>query len=307
MRTLKRLLFKLMFFIIFIVFIFKVTHIFSPKKIILPTSAMKIYIKASDEVSKDKLQVNWKYVAALDSVNIHNDFSKANTSNAKELASKFIEINNTENKFKNSKYKLLSLEEVMNKLSYDSKQKEKVNDFLDTLKNRYLVDVNENKINFIKELTPISINIYKNYDILPSVAIGQAILESNWGQSDLSADYNNLFGIKSTKSWKGKTVNMKTSENYNDTVVATFRAYASKKDSLNDYAQFLKNNKRYKENGVFKAVDYINQARSIDKAGYSTKQDETGKNMYADLLTQIIKEYNLQLIDSMVQEDFFQN
>ncbi|WP_027623859.1 glycoside hydrolase family 73 protein [Clostridium lundense] len=307
MRLLKRLLFKLMFFIIFIVFIFKVINVFSPKKTILPNSAMKIYINASDEISKDKLQVNWKYVAALDAVNIDNDFSKTNINNAKELASEFIEINNTGSKFKNSNYKLLSLEEVMNKLSYDNKKKEKTYKYLDTLKNRYLVDVTENKINFIKELTPVAINIYKNYDILPSVAIGQAILESSWGQSDLSADYNNLFGIKSTKSWKGKTVKMKTSENYNDTIVATFRAYASKKESLDDYAQFLKNNKRYKENGVFKAVDYISQAKSIDKAGYSTKQDETGKNMYADLLTEIIKEYNLQLIDSMIQEDFFQN
>lgn len=296
-----------MFFIILIVFAFKVIDIFSSKRNTLPTSAMKIYIKASDEVSTNRLQVNWKYVAALDAVNINNDFSKANINNAKELANKFIEINDTENKFKNSKYKLLSLDEVMNKLSYDNKEKEKAYNFLDNLKDTYLVDVNENSKNFIKQLTPIAIDIYNRYDILPSVVIGQAILESNWGQSDLSADYNNLFGIKSTKSWTGKTVNMKTSENYNDTIVAAFRVYGSKKESLDDYAQFLKNNSRYKENGVFRAVDYVNQAKSIDKAGYSTKQDKTGKNMYGDLLIQIIKEYNLQLIDSKIQEDFFHN
>ena len=87
--------------------------------------------------------------------------------------------------------------------------------------------------------------------------------------------------------------------------MATFRVYPSKKDSLDDYAEFLKNNKRYKENGVFKAVDYINQAKTIGKAGYSTKQDKAGENVYADLLIQIIQEYNLQLIDNQVQQDFF--
>ena len=45
-----------------------------------------------------------------------------------------------------------------------------------------------------------------------SVIIAQAAIESNWGRSSLSAKYNNYFGIKAGKSWKGKTVNMKTGE-----------------------------------------------------------------------------------------------
>ncbi|MEW9094126.1 MAG: glucosaminidase domain-containing protein [Clostridiaceae bacterium] len=304
MRKLKRL-FRTIFFMIFIVAMFKVLHNFNFKKDVLPASAMKIYIKASDEVSENKLQVNWKYVAALDSLRINNDFSKANIEDAKKIADEFLEVNTSENKFKNSKYKLLSFDEVINKFSYTDKEKEKIYKFLDQLNDKYLVQVDESKKVFIEELTPTAIDIYKNYDILPSVAIGQAIIESNWGNSTLSSEHNNLFGIKSTKSWKGKTVDMKTSENYDDTIVATFRAYDSQKDSLADYAQFLKNNQRYKENGVFNAVDYINQAKAIDKAGYSTKKDEDGKNMYADLLIQIIKEYNLQLIDSKVQQESF--
>ncbi|MBC2396989.1 glucosaminidase domain-containing protein [Clostridium tetanomorphum] len=307
MKKLKKLLFKIVFFTIFIMLIFRISDIFHSPKDVFPISSMKIYIKASDEVSKNTLQVNWKYVAAIDAIRINKDFSKSNMEESKKIANDFIEINNSTKKFKNSKYQLLSLEEVMNNLSYDDKEKDKVYKFLEFLNDKYLVNVDENKKNFINELTPSAINIYNNYGILPSITIGQAILESNWGKSDLSSDYNNLFGIKSTKSWKGKTVKMKTSENYNDTIIATFRAYASKKDSLDDYAQFLKNNKRYKEHGVFNAVNYITQATSIDKAGYSTKQDENGKNMYADLLTQIIREYNLQLVDSKTQLDFFKN
>lgn len=306
MKMIKKLLFIPLFFIILIA-IYGVINILNSPKNVLPSSAMKIYIKASDEVSKDKLQVNWEYVAALDSVKLKKDFSKANINDARNIAQNFIVINNSPNKFKGSKYQLLSLEQVANKLSYSEKEKKQVFKFVDLLKDKYLVDVNDYKKSFIKELTPEAIKIYKDYDILPSVTIGQALLESNWGKSDLSSKYNNLFGIKATKSWKGKTVKMKTSENYNDTIVATFRVYPSKKDSLDDYAEFLKSNKRYKENGVFRAVDYINQAKAIDKAGYSTKQDKTGKDIYADLLIQIIQEYNLQLIDNKVQQDFFQH
>lgn len=304
MRKLKRL-FRALFFIIFIVAIFKVVNDLNIKKDVIPKSAMKIYIKASDEISENKLQVNWKYVAALDSIRINNDFSKATLEDAKKIADKFLETNTSENKFKNSKYKLLTFDEVINKFSYTDKEKQKVYKFLEVINDKYLVEVNDEKKDFINELTPTAISIYKEYSILPSILIGQAIIESNWGNSTLSAEHNNLFGIKSTKSWKGKVVDMKTSENYNDTIVATFRAYDSKKDSLDDYAQFLKNNKRYKENGVFNATDYINQAKAIDKAGYSTKKDETGENMYADLLTQIIKEYNLQLIDCKFQQESF--
>lgn len=300
----KKLLFIPLFFIILIA-IYGVINILNSTKEVLPSSAMKIYIKASDEVSKDKLQVNWKYVAALDSVRLKKDFSKANINDARNIAQNFIAINNSHNKFKDSKYQLLSLEQVANKLSYSKKEKRQAFKFVGLLKDKYLVTVDDYKKSFIKELAPEAIKIYKDYDILPSITIGQASLESNWGRSDLSSKYNNLFGIKATKSWKGKTVKMKTSENYKNTVMATFRVYPSKKDSLDDYAEFLKNNKRYKENGVFKAVDYINQAKTIGKAGYSTKQDKAGENVYADLLIQIIQEYNLQLIDNQVQQDFF--
>nr|SUY22553.1 mannosyl-glycoprotein endo-beta-N-acetylglucosamidase [Clostridioides difficile] len=40
----------------------------------------------------------------------------------------------------------------------------------------------------------------------PSITIGQAILESGWGNSKLTKQSNNLFGIKADKAWKGKSV-----------------------------------------------------------------------------------------------------
>ena len=37
---------------------------------------------------------------------------------------------------------------------------------------------------------------YKNLGVLPSIIMGQAVLESNFGQSQLASKYNNLLGLK---------------------------------------------------------------------------------------------------------------
>ncbi|BDR63338.1 glycoside hydrolase family 73 protein [Clostridium tetani] len=272
----------------------------------ISNSSSKVYINSSDKISKDiGLQINWKEVAALHGVYLKNNFSNASEEEVLNLAKKFVDKNTHSTKFKGSIYKLVPLEEVMNNLSFKEKEKKKVYKNLDLLKDKYIVKVSEEKETFISALTPEAKSIYKEYDILPSIVIGQAILESDWGKSKLSSNYNNLFGIKATTSWKGKTVKMETSENYDDTIIDVFRSYDSKGNSLKDYAKFLKDNRRYKENGVFNSKTYIEQADSITKAGYSTKKDKDGNHMYGNLLTEIIREYNLQLIDNEVQNEYF--
>ena len=73
--------------------------------------------------------------------------------------------------------------------------------------------------------------------------IAQAILESASGQSQLAQAPNyNLFGIKGTHNGKG--VSFATQEDLGNgtlyTTQATFRQYENYEDSLNDYAQLLK-------------------------------------------------------------------
>ena len=82
--------------------------------------------------------------------------------------------------------------------------------------------------------------------------IGQAALESGWGKREIkNADgstSHNIFGIKATKDWTGKTVDAVTTEYVNgqpQKVVEKFRAYDSYEDALTDYASVLKNNPRY--------------------------------------------------------------
>lgn len=50
--------------------------------------------------------------------------------------------------------------------------------------------------NFIESVAQGAINGWTKYGVLPSVTVAQAILESGWGQSALSTQAHNLFGIK---------------------------------------------------------------------------------------------------------------
>ncbi|BAQ13633.1 mannosyl-glycoprotein endo-beta-N-acetylglucosamidase [Clostridium botulinum] len=297
---LKLMILVLLAFTIFIMFNSLILN--KKNERFLPENAMNIYIKAADEVSENKLQVNWKYIAALDGVKNKEDFSKANIEDSKVLGKKFLEISKS-TKFKNTNYRLLTLDEVISKMSFTEEEKKNVHKYLDKLNNIYPITPDEYKRQFIDELIPISKELYDEYGILPSVTIGQAILESDWGRSELSKKGNNLFGIKATPSWQGKVLNMETSENYNDKIKDNFRYYSSKEDSIKDYANFLVKNKRYRENKVFRATEYKTQAKAIEKAGYSTKKDKDGNLLYSSLLGKIIREYNLQLIDSKTQEE----
>ena len=103
-----------------------------------------------------------------------------------------------------------------------------------------------------------------------SVIIAQAAIESNWGRSSLSAKYNNYFGIKAGKSWKGKTVNMKTGEVFNGqnvTINSNFRVYDSLADSIRDRNRLLRMPR-------YKAVEPVTtpqaQVEAIKAAGYCT-------------------------------------
>ena len=157
--------------------------------------------------------------------------------------------------------------------------------------------ISEEKIEFIKAIKAGAIYNYEEYGILPSITVAQAILESGWGQSKLSKDSNNIFGIKADNSWDGESIEVMTSENYNDKIKAKFRKYNSITDSIKDHGKFLSENKRYEENGLFNSKNYKKQAQALEDAGYSTKKDKYGNRIYADMLIDIIQKYNLEKLD----------
>lgn len=268
------------------------------KEVSISSDDIKYYIDIADNNSKSLKQLNWKEVASVERV-INNKFDTYNKDVSNDIASKFYDNNGALKDYKTVLKDLNLTDEDTLKAYQIFEQLENDSYSLRTLK----IGKNNEKDNFINSLKEGSIENYKRYGVLPSIAISQAILESSWGESDLATKYNNYYGIKADKSWKGEAVAFKTGENYNDKIVANFRAYKSPTESVEDFGDFLKSNKRYTENGVFSANSYREQAEALEKAGYSTAKDKDGNLIYADMLIDIIKENNLMVIDAEAQRE----
>ena len=153
------------------------------------------------------------------------------------------------------------------------------------------------RLDYIKRFTDATINAARGTGLFPSLFMAQAILESGNGQSTLAKKYNNHFGIKATKSWKGKVIDMKTREVYNGNEVYIkdgFRWYDNPESSFKDRVKFLKQNPRYKKYGVFSAKTPEEQADALQRAGYATAPN------YASTLKWIINKYNLKSLDTLM-------
>jgi flagellum-specific peptidoglycan hydrolase FlgJ len=151
------------------------------------------------------------------------------------------------------------------------------------------------KEQFIQRISPYAQELQASYGVLPSIIIGQAILESNWGQSQLAAKYNNLFGIKAYGDQP--KVNLETQEYVNEvwiTIQGDFRVYDSWEDSLRDHTHLFVDgvdwNPTIYEN-VLLAKNYKEAAQALQEAGYAT--DPT----YAEKVTDVIETYKLYKYD----------
>ena len=237
-------------FISLITFIYLDKHIKELYKgVNIEESAIEFYIDMADEIGNKEVQLSWQELMAIDMVRYEEDLTNIKKKDVIDIGKKFIksEVNEQGNKIK----KVRSFDKVIGEVGFDDKQKKLAKKYLEELKGSYLAkDTLKNqdeKIKFIKKVSELSYENYEKYKILPSITVGQAILESRWGESDLSKNSNNIFGVKADARWNGKVVEVNTSENYDDTIVAKFRKYDSIKESINDHGKFLTENKRYEE------------------------------------------------------------
>ena len=254
------------------------------------------YLNAVDKVSSKKAQINWREVLAIDAVINYGEVESATEKNIEHIAERFLVKDN-------NIYKVATMESVMHSFSKDKKDIKKANTYLKVInkeRDKELEEKNElskRKWEFINSIKDEAIKTYKETGILPSVIIGQAALESNWGRSELSSKYKNLFGIKADSSWKGNKINLSTSEYYNIKIKDEFRVYTSTEESIKDFGKFLTTNPRYKKAGVFNEKTYKEQVKAIENAGYSTVANEKGEKIYAQYVIDIIMSNDLQLID----------
>lgn len=291
-------------FISLITFIYLDKHIKELYKgVNIEASAIEFYIDMADEIGNKEVQLSWQELMAIDMVRYEEDLTNIKKKDVIDIGKKFIK--NEDNEQGDKVKKVKSFDKVIDELGFDKQQKNLAKKYLEELKGVSLsgdtLKNNDEKVDFVKKISELSYENYEKYNILPSITVGQAILESSWGESDLTKKSNNIFGIKADARWNGKVVKANTSENYNDKIVDAFRKYDSMKDSINDHGKFLSENKRYEESGLFKAKHYTTQAQALEDAGYATKKNEKGELIYADILIDLIKKYNLQLLDRKVQ------
>ncbi|EGP4765827.1 N-acetylmuramoyl-L-alanine amidase [Enterococcus faecium] len=148
---------------------------------------------------------------------------------------------------------------------------------------------------FIERLVPHAQELQDGYGVLPSIILGQAILESNWGKSTLASKYNNLFGIKAYGDQK--KVSLETKEFVNEewiTIQGDFKVYDSWEQSMDDHTQLFVqgvdwNPALYEK--VIAATNYQEAAQALQDAGYATDPG------YAQKIIQVIETYQLNQYD----------
>ena len=136
--------------------------------------------------------------------------------------------------------------------------------------------------------------------ILPSVSLAQAILESNWGKSELARNGKNLFGIKAAEDWTGEVYNKSTKEQdkagNESTIRADFRKYKSWKESVVDHDEFFVV-PAWREDYYKKVLDAKNWEEQCNALTGTYATDI----QYAEKLKDIIRKYKLYKYDDEVE------
>ncbi|NDP46967.1 MAG: flagellar assembly peptidoglycan hydrolase FlgJ [Sulfuriferula multivorans] len=142
---------------------------------------------------------------------------------------------------------------------------------------------------FVQRMLPHAQEASASTGIPPQFMMGQAALETGWGKAEIRGaggeNSYNLFGIKAGSGWRGRTVDIVTTEYVNgkpQKQVDTFRAYDSYADSFRDYANLLRANPRY-QNVLAQGQDARGFAQGLQQAGYATDPS------YAQKLASVIK------------------
>lgn len=155
-------------------------------------------------------------------------------------------------------------------------------------------DVDREQV-FIDKIGNYAKVLHEKYGVLPSISIAQAILESNWGESELSAKYNNFYGIKGSD--ESNTIELNTKEYVNEEwieISGRFRVYENWQESMEAHTQLFVNGTTWNPQQyatVLAAKDYQEAAQALQTSGYAT--DPT----YPEKLIELIQQYKLNQFD----------
>lgn len=144
---------------------------------------------------------------------------------------------------------------------------------------------------FINSIAPLVVKYAKQYGYhIASTIIAQACCESAYGTSP--SGNHNYFGMKCGGAWKGKSVNLRTKEEYQPGVLTNisdnFRVYDSFEEGVKGYFDFIAWS-HYAD--LKKCYDYKSYAQTLKNKGYATS------STYVSTLCSIVEKWNLTQYD----------
>jgi flagellar protein FlgJ len=136
---------------------------------------------------------------------------------------------------------------------------------------------------FVDQVLPSIRTAAQALGLNPMVLLAQAALETGWGKRMArTSDGNpslNLFGIKADDTWGGARAAANTVEYAGGVATqrqAAFRAYGSIEESVNDFANLLKNSPRYRH-AAAAGPDAQAYVDGIGRSGYATDPEYAAK------------------------------
>jgi len=153
------------------------------------------------------------------------------------------------------------------------------------------VDSTEEK--YIDKWKDIAIIESERTGIPVSIILGQAILESDYGRSELALEAKNHFGIKCKKQWEGNNFYKKDDDlnEKGDLIKSCFRAYEIDLDSYIDHSHFIMESVCYRSLIDYGSKNYAKWAFGLQQCGYATDK------RYAEKIIQNIESHQLWKFD----------
>ncbi|MBL6999882.1 MAG: flagellar assembly peptidoglycan hydrolase FlgJ [Gammaproteobacteria bacterium] len=136
---------------------------------------------------------------------------------------------------------------------------------------------------FVQDLWPHAQQAAAKLGVSAQVLVAQSALETGWGRHTIKKPDGsvafNLFGIKAGNGWAGQSVHQHTLEFRSGSMQresASFRAYDSIADALDDYVSFVQQRPRYAE-ALQHAGDDMAYIDGLHQAGYATDPEYASK------------------------------
>lgn len=133
-------------------------------------------------------------------------------------------------------------------------------------------ELSGDRTEYVTQLIGLARQIEREYGLPYEAVLAQSAHESNWGQSGLTIDAHNFFGLKTGSSWGGAVHQLPTREVVNGqsvTVPADFRAYGNVYEGFKGYAEFVHGLSRYHA-ALGHEDDPVGYIRHLMEGGYAT-------------------------------------